>query len=248
MNREKEEARHGIRTLYSLCFETAEQLDFHLFTAALPTHNVITYQMMVPCAINLSRRKRPSSKILHTPNLCRSDHRLSAARHDVLRNQPLEKGATRRRAEERGHAHADREILEVVLAHDHHEAKHAMDTNAVDGHRGSIPEALHDGVIVLDVKSIAISDENSVPVPLGQRREQNANAVVCNADDAGQVRCRREALAVAYADVNALERPLDRVVFNPHIRSIPPADGDPLGGNSGILRSRDPGEPLAEGR
>jgi hypothetical protein len=45
----------------------------------------------------------------------------------------------------------------VVLAHDHHEAKHAMDTNAVDGHRGSIPKALHDGVIVLDVKSIAIS-------------------------------------------------------------------------------------------
>jgi hypothetical protein len=42
-------ARHGIRTLYSLCFETAKQLDFHLFATALPTHDVLTYQMK--CAV-----------------------------------------------------------------------------------------------------------------------------------------------------------------------------------------------------
>src|SRR5215510_2492218 len=42
-------ARHGIRTPYSLCFETAEQLDFHLFATALPTRDVLTYQMK--CAV-----------------------------------------------------------------------------------------------------------------------------------------------------------------------------------------------------
>ena len=50
----KSEARHGIRTLYSLCFETAERLDLHLFATALPAHNVITYQMNVPRKLILS--------------------------------------------------------------------------------------------------------------------------------------------------------------------------------------------------
>ena len=117
-------ARHGIRTLYSLCFETAKRLDFHLFDTALPAHNVITYRMSVSCELNLCPRAQPSSEILDAPHLRRRDHRLSGTWHHVLSHQPLEECSIRRRSEERDHPHSDGEILQMILADDHHQAEH----------------------------------------------------------------------------------------------------------------------------
>ena len=47
-----------------------------------------------------------------------------------------------------------------------------MDADAIDRHGGSVAETLDDCPIVLDVKGIAVANENAVPVSGDQRRKQ----------------------------------------------------------------------------
>ena len=116
----------------------------------------------MPCRLNLSLRASGSSKILDASDLRRGDNGLCAAWHHVLRNQPLEDRPGCWRPEERSDADADGEILQMVLPHDHHQAEHAMDADALNWHGGGVAEALDDSLVVLDVKGITVADENSV--------------------------------------------------------------------------------------